>query len=72
MMMDDGFKLLRGFDDGQTDGRTDNICECRVAFATEKKKKKCGKFQTIKSGHQKMSMWSTYFMQLWTIAPPFL
>ena len=31
MMNDDDFKLLRGFDDGQTD----NICECRVAFATE-------------------------------------
>ena len=30
-MMKD-FKLLRGFDDGLTDGRTD-ICECRVAFA---------------------------------------
>ena len=28
---DDDFKLLRGFDDTQTD----NICECRVAFATE-------------------------------------
>ena len=36
MMKDDDFKLLRGFDDGQTDGQTDNICECRVAFATEK------------------------------------
>ena len=28
------FKLFRGFDYGQTDGRTD-ICDCRVAFATE-------------------------------------
>ena len=27
----EGFKLLRGFDDRLTD-----ICECRVAFATEK------------------------------------
>ena len=35
MMKDDDFKLLRGFDDGRTDGRTD-ICDCRVAFATEK------------------------------------
>ena len=35
MMKDDDFKLLRGFDDEQTDGWTDNICECRVAFATE-------------------------------------
>ena len=38
MMKDDDFKLLRGFADEQTDGRTDNICECRVAFATEKMK----------------------------------
>ena len=36
MMKDDDFKLLRGFDDKQTDHWTD-ICECRVAFATEKK-----------------------------------
>ena len=35
MMKYDDFKLLRGFDNGQTDGRTD-ICDCRVAFATEK------------------------------------
>ena len=34
MMKDDYFKLLRGFDDEQTDYRTE-ICECRVAFATE-------------------------------------
>jgi len=34
MMKDDDFKLLRGFDNGQTDRRTD-ICDCRVAFATE-------------------------------------
>ena len=34
MMKVDDFKLLRGFDNGQTDGQTD-ICECRVAFATE-------------------------------------
>ena len=33
-MKDDDFKLLRGFDYGQTDKRTD-ICDCRVAFATE-------------------------------------
>ena len=33
MIKDDDFKLLRGFDDRQTNGRTD-ICECRVA--TEK------------------------------------
>ena len=35
MMKDDDFKLFRGFEDGQTDERTD-ICDCRVAFATEK------------------------------------
>ena len=34
MMKDDDFKLLRGFDYGQTDERTD-ICDCRVTFATE-------------------------------------
>ena len=34
-MKDDDFKLLRGFDYGQTDEQTD-ICDCRVAFATEK------------------------------------
>ena len=33
-MKDDDFKLLRGFADRQTDGQTD-ICDCRVAFATE-------------------------------------
>ena len=39
MMEDDDLKLFRGFADGQTDGRTDertDICDCRVAFATEK------------------------------------
>ena len=35
MMKDDDFKLLMGFDNGRTDERTD-ICDCRVAFATEK------------------------------------
>ena len=35
MMKDDDFKLLRGFGDGQTNRQTD-ICDCRVAFATEK------------------------------------
>ena len=35
MMKDDDFKLLRGFADERTDNRTD-ICDCRVAFATEK------------------------------------
>ena len=35
LMKDDDFKLLRGFADRQTDEQTD-ICECRVAFATEK------------------------------------
>ena len=34
MMQYDDFKLLRGFDLWQTDERTD-ICDCRVAFATE-------------------------------------
>ena len=34
MMKDDDFKLLRGFGDGRTNERTD-ICNCRVAFATE-------------------------------------
>ena len=33
-MKDDDFKLLMVFALGQTDERTD-ICECRVAFATE-------------------------------------
>ena len=36
MMKDDDFKLLRGFDDQQTNQWTD-ICECRIAFATEKR-----------------------------------
>jgi len=39
MMKDDDFKLLRGFADKRTDGRTDRrteICDCRVAFTTEK------------------------------------
>ena len=35
MMKDDDFKLLRGFGDGRMNERTD-ICDCRVAFATEK------------------------------------
>ena len=35
MMKDDNFKLLRGFADRLTDERTD-ICDCRVAFATER------------------------------------
>ena len=34
MLKDDDFKLLRGFADWLTDEQTD-ICECRVAFATE-------------------------------------
>ena len=34
-MKDDDFKLLRGFADRQMNRRTD-ICDCRVAFATEK------------------------------------
>ena len=34
-MKDDDFHLLRGFCDRQTNEQTD-ICECRVAFATEK------------------------------------
>ena len=34
MMKDDDFKLLRGFADRLTEERTD-ICDCRVAFATE-------------------------------------
>ena len=37
MINDDNFKLLWGFADWLTDRRTD-ICECRVAFATEKLK----------------------------------
>ena len=36
MMKDDDLQLLRGFADRQTDERTD-ICDCRVAFATEKR-----------------------------------
>ena len=38
MMKDDDFKLLKGFALRQTDGQTDkwtDICDCRVAFATE-------------------------------------
>ena len=35
MMEDDDLKLLRGFADGRMDEQTD-ICDCRVAFATEK------------------------------------
>ena len=38
MMKDDNFKLLRGFDNRQTEERTNrrtDICDCRVAFATE-------------------------------------
>ena len=31
---DDDFKLFRGFGDRRTNRRTD-ICDCRVAFATE-------------------------------------
>ena len=34
MMKDDDFKLLRGFQGKETDGRTN--CKCKVAFATEK------------------------------------
>ena len=34
MMKNDDFRLLKGFASRQTDGLTD-ICECRVAFATE-------------------------------------
>jgi len=34
MMEDDDLKLLRGFADGRTNEWTD-ICDCRVAFATE-------------------------------------
>ena len=35
MMKDDDFKLLKGFADERTDKQTD-ICDCRVAFVTEK------------------------------------
>ena len=35
MMKEDDFNLLRGFADKRTDKGTD-ICDCRVAFATEK------------------------------------
>ena len=41
MMRDDDFKLLRGFADGRTNERTNertDICDCRVAFATENQK----------------------------------
>ena len=34
MMKDEDSKLLRGFGDERTNKRTD-ICDCRVAFATE-------------------------------------
>ena len=36
MMKDDDFKLLRGFASKQMDSLAD-ICECRVAIATEKR-----------------------------------
>ena len=39
MIRDDDFKLLRGFAERQTDEPTNeqtDICDCRVAFATEK------------------------------------
>ena len=36
MMKSDDFKLLWGFDYRRTDRQTDNNCDCRVAFATEK------------------------------------
>ena len=36
MMKDGDFKLLRGFADKGTKEWTDIICDCRVAFATEK------------------------------------
>ena len=42
MMKDDDFKVLRGLCDWLTDRLTDkqtDICECRVAFATEKNEK---------------------------------
>ena len=42
-MKDDDFKLLRGFENEQTDGQMDRqmyICDCRVSFATEKRIKK--------------------------------
>ena len=39
MMKDDDFKLLKGFALGQTNKQTD-ICDCRVAFATEKQMQK--------------------------------
>ena len=45
-MKDDDFKLLRGFEDKQTDGQMDRrtyICDCRVTFATEKRIKKVTK-----------------------------
>ena len=45
-MKDDDFKLLRGFEDKQTDGQMDRrtyICDCRVIFATEKRIKKVTK-----------------------------
>ena len=36
MLKNDDFKMLRGFGDRLTDKRTD-VCDCRVAFATENK-----------------------------------
>ena len=45
-MKDDDFKLLRGFADGLSDGQLDKqtyICECRVAFVTEKSLQNCSK-----------------------------
>ena len=60
MMKDDDFKLLRGFDYGWTDGQTNrrtDICECRVAFATEKF---ISTFHSPKSGLSVKSDWNLY------------
>ena len=49
MKKDEGVKLFRGFGDGQMN----DICDCRVAFATENSKK--SDIGTIRSGTYKVS-----------------
>ena len=62
MMKDDDFKLLRGFEDEQTDGQTDkqtDICDCRVAFATEN----IGLFSNILSKMTLLFSKLSYFLE---------
>ena len=49
-MNDDDFKLLRGFGYRQIDGIMD-ICECRVAFATENHRTEDDKNNIMKNNY---------------------